>query len=348
VAEAKRWILDELLPDFPFVSDADRAHAIAELLLIPARSMIAGATPLHVHEAPAPGTGKDLLAEVMGLIVLGEDPQTMNYTASPPEMGKKLLATLMRAPEWITMPNVTGIVDDTGLTDAISRGAFADRVLGVSQIARLPARNVWTMTANNAELSGDLARRSVRIRIDAKVERPQDRTDFRHPDLRSWVESNRGQLLWSALTIVQSWVSAGMVRSDHMMGTFKDWAGVMGGILTHAQIPGFLENAKEFAQAADGDALARRALVSAWWEKYQRDPVGASSLYGLIGEADIDLDLGDRNEHGRKSRLGHILKTMRDRRYTLSNGYTVSVSFSGEGHRANLWSLHLIDRGDVE
>ncbi len=61
---AKNLIFKDLVVDFPFVSKADRAHAVALFLLPFARDLIAGATPNHLVESPTPGTGKDLLVDV--------------------------------------------------------------------------------------------------------------------------------------------------------------------------------------------------------------------------------------------------------------------------------------------
>ena len=65
VLMAKIIILDDLLSDFPFVGDADIAHALSIMLLPFVRPMIDGPTPLNLIESPLPGTGKDLLAEVL-------------------------------------------------------------------------------------------------------------------------------------------------------------------------------------------------------------------------------------------------------------------------------------------
>lgn len=74
IHNARALILDDLLVDFPFTSDADRAHAVALFLLPFVRELIAGPTPLHLIEAPVMGSGKSLLAEVLLLPALGESP----------------------------------------------------------------------------------------------------------------------------------------------------------------------------------------------------------------------------------------------------------------------------------
>ena len=49
---AKRLVLDELLGDFPFKSDADRAHAVCMFLQPFVRDLIDGETPLYESGAP--------------------------------------------------------------------------------------------------------------------------------------------------------------------------------------------------------------------------------------------------------------------------------------------------------
>jgi hypothetical protein len=129
------------------------------------------------------------------------------------------------------------------------------------------------------------------------------------------------------------------------MGGFQEWANVMGGILDHVGIPGFLSTAKEFADSADSEAQTHRAFVSAWWQDQGRTPCGVVVLYRLATLDEVAMDLGDRNEQGRKSVLGHVLKRMRDRRYRLDNGATVQVLYGGVGHQANLYRLDVVDTG---
>src|SRR5262249_35201613 len=56
VNNANRLIGFELLGDFPFVGDADRAHAYALTIEHFARELIDGPTPLYDIEAPTPGS----------------------------------------------------------------------------------------------------------------------------------------------------------------------------------------------------------------------------------------------------------------------------------------------------
>ncbi len=61
----------ELIGEFPFVGDAERAHAIALLLLPFARDLIDSATPFHLIEKPSPGTGATLLVDMLSYPAIG-------------------------------------------------------------------------------------------------------------------------------------------------------------------------------------------------------------------------------------------------------------------------------------
>ena len=68
IASARALLVDELLVDFPFVRDSDRAHAVAAILLPFLRRMIAGLAPIHLIEAPTQGSGKGLLASLISIV----------------------------------------------------------------------------------------------------------------------------------------------------------------------------------------------------------------------------------------------------------------------------------------
>lgn len=339
LAEAREWIAAELLVDFPFVDNSDEAHAFGELILPFVRAMISGPCPIHVHEAPMQGTGKDLLAEVMCRVATGADPATLTYSERSEEFGKRLVSTLRPMPEWIVVPNVSGTVDNDDLADLISRGEHQGRLLGASEILRLPARNVWTLTSNNAQLTPDMVRRAVRIRIDARMERPEQRTKFRHIELKEWTNEHRSELVWSCLVIVRAWVVAGMAPGKETLGGFGQWARVVGGIVKHVGCEGFLGDRQEFTEQADSGGSAERAFVSVWWERLGPTPTGIAGLYPIAVDDEVGLDIDAPNTRGMQTKLGMRLVKMRGRRYRVSTGDIVTVGDVSSTHHGKLWKV---------
>jgi len=98
ITQARRLILEHVLEGFPFVSDSDRAHAVALILLLYARDLIKGQTPLHSVESALAGTGKGLLVDVSLRPVLGPRIGVIVQTNSEDEWRKRITAALMESP----------------------------------------------------------------------------------------------------------------------------------------------------------------------------------------------------------------------------------------------------------
>ena len=260
ISRALSLILEELLFDFPFVNKSDQAHAVALFLLPFARPLIDGLTPNHLIDSPTPGTGKGLLADVLLGSSVGRDRMAvMAQAASGEEWRKRITASLRQAPEVILIDNITIRLDSGELASALTAPLWQDRLLGVSQIIVLPVRCVWVTTGNNPFLSAELTRRTIRIRLDRKVERPWEYRGFKHPDLKVWAYKHRGEVVWSGLTLVQNWLAAGSPYfTGRTLGSYEEWAGVMGGILGTSGIEGFLGNLDEFYEASDAETQSGR------------------------------------------------------------------------------------------
>jgi hypothetical protein len=209
-------------------------------------------------------------------------------------------------------------------------------------MVRIPIRCLWVATGNNPTVSGEIGRRSIRIRMDAKQDRPWLREGFKHPNLRQWVEKHRAELVWAALTIVQNWIALGKPAGGKALGMFRSWADTIGGILDAAGIPGFLGNLMDFYDKADVYGAIWRAFVGTWWEEFGNDEVGVTDLFQLVIEQDDSLDLGDGKERSQRTRLGKLLSRQRDRRYQVEiegQEVTLQIALAGTKNRANQWQL---------
>jgi hypothetical protein len=239
VKRAKEFV-EEVIVDFPFVHESDRAHAIGMMLLPFVRPMIRGSTPLHLLDKPMQGTGATLLAEAATAIKTGGAIAAQSAPRNEEEWQKVILSKLMSAPEFLFLDNVKTIYSDS-LAIALTASEYEGRRLGVSEMVRVPIRCVWIMTGNNVEMSGDFPRRICQIRLDANIEDPTTRKKFLHPDLHGWISKNRGWLVWSMLTMARAWISSGRPEPPRTLASYADWARVIGGILEHSGISGFLE-----------------------------------------------------------------------------------------------------------
>jgi len=97
--------------------------------------------------------------------------------------------------------------------------------------------------------------------MDAKIARPYERAGFKHPNLRGWVLDNRGQILAALLTLARAWFDAGCPKpAITPLGSYESWTTVIGGILEHAGVSGFLANRQIMYEQGD--------IESSQWEQF--------------------------------------------------------------------------------
>ncbi len=333
VKRARCLILDELMGDFPFISEAERTNAVALMILPYVRDLIAGPTPLHLIEAPTAGCGKGLLADVCTQPAVGDHIGTITDGRDDDEWRKRISTKLREATPLIMLDNITRPLDSGSLASALTANVWTDRILGTNDGLRVPVRCVWAATANNPVMSTEIARRCVRIRLDPMIDRPWQREGFRHENLRGWMADHRGELVAATLTLIQDWVAAGMPQATVTLGSFERWAAVIGGILANAQVPDFLTNLNEFYEAADLEGAIWRQFVAIWWEKYQSGQVGASDLFDLAATVD-GFDFGKGGDRSQKVSFGVQLTRQRDRVFD-----TYRIVFAGISHKVKKWRL---------
>jgi len=333
--EAARALLDELLGDFPTVTDGDYATALAALLTVPLRELVSGCVPAQLFDAPAPGTGKGLLADAVAMIATGG----LGAKASEPdarsddEWRKRITALLLEGRAVCVLDNVERPIGSPSLAAALTTSVWSDRVLGSSKMLTLPNRAVWIATGNNLRLRGDLPRRCVWCRLDARMARPWTREGFRHPGLLGWAQEHRSELLAAVFTLARAWISAGRPEPDAStprLGSFESWRHVVGGTLRVAGVKGFLANLAQLYDLADDDTPAWAAFLATWRRFFGESAVSVAQLLETeregraIAEA-LPPELAamlDKPASAAK-RIGHALKRKAETRYVVDDAGTV-------------------------
>ena len=187
ITAARSLLLDDLFVDFPFATAADRAHAVAAVVLPFIRRMIDGPTPIHLVEAPTMGSGKGLLTNLISIVTTGKTCDARTIPEQEDEVRKMLTAELMQGRPIILLDNISDKrkLESQALASIITAPRWTDRYLGVTDMVTVPNNALWLMTGNNPKLSDEMSRRCVRARIDPRVDRPWLRAKFKHKASRS-------------------------------------------------------------------------------------------------------------------------------------------------------------------
>ena len=205
----------------PFVDAPDRAAALALLITSVMRPCLK-TVPMFAITAPTAGTGKSLLVDIAAIMATGRKAAVITPTRDEAELEKRIGAAALAGDPIISIDNITHILKSDQLCQMLTQDEVQVRVLGSSKNVRIPSTSLICATGNNLSIYGDLNRRAICIRLDAKCERPEERQfDF---DAVGVATQKRAEIVVAALTIVRAYLSAGAPGKAPPMGSFEDWS----------------------------------------------------------------------------------------------------------------------------
>lgn len=344
--EAALKLITEVIGDFPYADQASLANTLALAMTPIMREVIHGPVPLAAIDKPTPGTGATLLIETLALATSGSEPGALGAVEDDNEMRKQITAKMRSGERWLLLDNVNVELKSASLARALTAGVWEDRILGVSKTLRVPVKNVWVATANNLELSLEIARRSYWIRLDARLAKPWERdpVQFTHPDLKAWVRENRSAILSALLTVGRHWFVKGCptAKDTPVMGSFEAWSRVLGGVLAGAGVEGFLKNSKALYERSIEDTGLWSAFLEVWLETYVETDVTAQTVAEDLQNLDEkalrealpdEFSLMDDNL---ARKLGKAFSKREGVRY---GPLGLHIARAGEQQRAVLWSV---------
>jgi hypothetical protein len=348
VLAAKRFIVDNLIYDFPFVGKnsgvplakcGDRAAALALMFLPFVRKMIPGPTPLHHFGAPTERTGKSMLVRALLWPGYGAGQETIAAPSKSDEMEKTVGSALVEGRPVILLDNVNHKLFSGTFASYITNYPDSTvRVLGHTATKIAPAPVAWITTANNLAASGEIAKRIVPCVIDAQEENPEQtrKGSYKHELLLKWAEEHRGELIAAICTIVRAWVRKGCPKGSAALGGFEEWVGVMSGLLESIGVNGLLTNRAAFLDNANVEAEDWGVLIRAWSEQPQwaGEYVPTKSIAALIEAEGIEDVLGMA---GLKSISMSLGRRLSQKENSIMFGFQLKKGKDSKGHPA--WRL---------
>jgi len=212
--------IEDILQDFPFDSQASFANAIAYLLSAVVRTAIEGSTPMFVIDSPMVGSGKSMLGEI-GKILGGNNGTLLDVPSRADELGKQVDSQLLTngGTGVIILDNLDSKqkLKSTTLASLLTAREPSIRPLGTSFIKTVKNNVTFALTGINVKVDNDLSRRSVWIRINPKVDRPDEREDFKYKNLEKYVFENRFRMANAPLYCI---VAAGL-KPDNQASPVK-------------------------------------------------------------------------------------------------------------------------------
>jgi len=180
-AEAALAVLKDLLTEFSFGNDTDKAAALSAILTATVRPSLAHAPMFHAR-AHMVGSGKSYLCELITAFATPQRGTPTTFPRDDEECRKLLLAELLRAPAVIEFDNLTSdLIAHKSLCTALTSEHISGRILGVSKTATVNTRALFLSNGNNVGPMQDMTRRCITIHLDPGCEVPAAR-GFKRPE----------------------------------------------------------------------------------------------------------------------------------------------------------------------
>ena len=325
VSEAWSFIITTLLGDFEWEDSASLANYVGLMATPFLRRPLRALVPLAILSASAPSSGKSLLSALIGLLV---GQQTVPWPAdNDTELEKLITSTFTVESGAVIFDNLAEgeVIDSPVLANLLTNPMWSSRILGKSGMGAWANDRLWMATGNNLRVGGDIASRSVCIRLKPAGPRPEERTGFQIPDLQGWIKdpANRAALLSRLLILVADWVAAGTPRDTTVppLRQFTPWAQGVGGFLAHHGITGFLTNLAT-TRRMDEEDHKWAVFLATWLDRLGTSPVRPAEVLASAdtsrdqpaGPWDGDFITDDRGRWPRTpQKLGQLLAGQADR-----------------------------------
>lgn len=250
---ALKIIHGELLGEFAFVSDTDRAVAIAGMMTIVLRPAFPHAPGVLIN-APARGSGKSYLHDLMALVGTGRPAAVSIWKANGEENDKRLDAMMLSQTPLIGFGNVNGTaVGGDTLNEIITGDSYRPRILGKSEAPEVSTLGT-TVIINGNRLSAqeDASDRFLRIDLDTNLDNPRDRNYRGRP--AETVRRDRARYVGALLTIARAYVIAGRPGAEDW-SSFGAWSKLVRCALCWLDLPDIRQTTRDAAEQ-DPDRLA--------------------------------------------------------------------------------------------
>lgn len=306
--KAKDIVLKQMLADFPFVDDSDRAHYLGALLTPVLRPYFHGPTPMFVITATAPGSGKSLLKDVFKACYgISETAWPENDAELRKSITTQLYTTGQPVVVLDNLPN-GHILKSPILSSLLTAEHWGDRVLGSTASVTMPNDRLWIITGNGLRTGGDNGRRAIWVRLDPNCPDPDQRDNYTVGDLRPWLRTHASTVVAALVTMVRAWLAAGATPLRVRKGDYSEWASMMAGLLAFLDVPGWLTRNGD---SQDDEEQEWAAFLAAWHRELGEDPVPTGMLLTRVADHVPRLRNGELPS---AQGLGNWLKS-RDGRY---------------------------------
>jgi hypothetical protein len=180
MAMASKQVFLDLLVNFPFVDEVDRAVAFSMLMTLVMRGVV-DIVPMHALTAPQSGTGKSFLVDLILAMTTGRPAPAMETGTDLKEFQARLNGAMLAGRVIINVDNVDKDFPIQGalLNQFVTQKNLELRKLGESPTKLTPNKSTIFINGNGLHYIGDVHTRVEQCKMDARMVDPTVRVfDF--------------------------------------------------------------------------------------------------------------------------------------------------------------------------
>jgi hypothetical protein len=259
--EALRFLTEEWLCDVS-TTYAGKCTVVAIGLSIIERSLLPD-RPAFFVTAGRRGGGKTTTLQMLLMGTAGIHAGSAAWSTVEEERRKSIMSYFMLGVPYILWDNIQKgtQISCPHVERSCTTAFYDDRKLGVSEAVRTAATTIHLFTGNNIGPKGDLASRSLHVRLDVDRIDPENRV-FKHPDPIEWTKAHRVEIMRAFYTILLGNPELDKPRDAPSKTRFKMWWRLVGSAIENAASQPidfqqlFLEQDEDDEEAASlGDLL---------------------------------------------------------------------------------------------
>jgi hypothetical protein len=181
------------------------------------------------------GSGKTTLLIMLIVAATGVKPAASAWSNNEEERRKALLSYFLSGVPYILWDNIArgSQISCPHVERSCTAKFYIDRKLGVSEAVATAASTIHFFTGNNISARGDLASRSLHIRLTVDRPDPENR-EFNHPDPIGWTDNNRAEVLRALYTLLLGNPQLKTAHDAPGKTRFKMWWRLVGSAVEHA------------------------------------------------------------------------------------------------------------------
>jgi hypothetical protein len=202
------------------------------------------------------GTGGSLICEIINRISTGKalEPSNAPKANDSEEWEKMIVSILAAGTPSVCFDNIETNFQSSALASVLTARSKKCRMLGTTNHTTFGVCVNWMGNGINLNIGGDLPRRIYLTRITTDSARPQLKTDFKIPDIKTHVIKHRYEYLRDILIIAKSYHNNGCPTPEWHedvtgrlmcipnMGSFEEWRNYIGGMMVYVGKKDFLGN----------------------------------------------------------------------------------------------------------